>query len=184
MIGQTRWNRVPRGGAPRGMAILVGVALAAAAGGLTPPSLVAQTPAGPQATSPEALEAAETAEKRLRSPFCPGLMLEVCPTPDAAALRDTLAAWASTGVSADSLVAMVVAQYGEEYRGFPQTRGRGLLAWLVPPLMLLLGLAGVVVALRRLRGSSSGPEAPVTDEETRRLEEALKELKDAEGTLF
>jgi len=151
--------------------------------------MVSLAPAAPlpaqDAQSEEQIDAAaDQAVKRIRSPFCPGLMLEVCPTPDAADLRDTISAWAQTGVSADSLVSLVVAQYGEEYRGFPQTQGKGLLAWLMPPLALLLGIGAVSVALKRLRAKEPTDPRPVSTAEADEVRAALEEMERAEGTLF
>lgn len=125
---------------------------------------------------PEAREAIS----KLRSPFCPGLMLEVCPTPNAQALRDSLDGGARQGLTADSLVEKVVATYGEEYRAFPKRTGAGLLAWVMPPAGLLLGLGLVIVALRRLRGpadpAADGAEALTADERAR-LDAALADLE-------
>lgn len=127
---------------------------------------------------PEASEAIS----KLRSPFCPGFMLEVCTTGDAEELRDSLQAGALAGLSADSLVEWMIASYGEEYRALPETSGSGLLAWLVPPLALLLGLTLVVVALRRLVGPvPAGVETDaITDDERDRLDTALAELEEME----
>ncbi len=129
----------------------------------------------------------ETAISRLRSPYCPGLMLEVCPTPQAKALRDTLQAMAHEGTQADSLVAWMLAQYGEEYRAVPETRGSGLLAWLVPPFALLGGLLAVLLALRHFkRGEteSPSPASSLSEEDESILAEALRELKAAEEVPF
>ena len=56
------------------------------------------------------------------------------------------------------------------------------MAWLVPPLALLLGLSLVVVALRRLKGPVPvGVEADaITDDERGRLDAALAELEELE----
>lgn len=124
---------------------------------------------------------AEEAIARLRSPWCPGFMLEVCPSPQAAELRDTLRMMAQEGIGADSLVEWTLARYGEEWRALPEARGTGLLAWLIPPAMLILGAGIVVVVLRRLRKGSEGyrpGEAPeLSEEDERRLQEALDELE-------
>lgn len=121
---------------------------------------------------------------RIRSPFCPGLMLEVCPTPDASALRDTIGALAATGVTADSIVSLIVAQYGEEYRGYPQAEGRGWLAWLVPPAFILFGILAVAAALRRLRRTGAEREVPVTEADEEEVRRALRALEEAEGSVF
>lgn len=107
-------------------------------------------------------------------------MLEVCPTPDAQALRDSIDGDARQGLTADSLVEKVVTTYGEEYRAFPKPTGAGLLAWVAPPAGLLLGLGLVIVALRRLRGpadpAGGGAEALTADERAR-LDAALADLE-------
>lgn len=131
--------------------------------------------------APEVHPEAERAISRLKSPFCPGLMLEVCPSEDASQLRDTLRVMAEGGASADSLVAWTLARYGEEWRAIPETRGSDLLAWVVPPLAILLGGGLVVLALRRLRrrdGDGAGGEVrSLSEEEERRITEALSELE-------
>ena len=132
----------------------------------------------PERLHPEADEAIS----KLRSPFCPGLMLEVCPSLEAEALRDSIQLGAEAGLSADSLVERMIAVHGEEYRAFPERSGTGLLAWAVPPAALLLGLATVVIVLRRLKSREpvgAGAEE-LTEEERERLAEALAQLEAAE----
>ena len=137
----------------------------------------------PQASEPRRLhpEAAEAISK-IRSPYCPGFMLEVCPSPDAAALRDSINDRALAGIDADAIVELVVAAHGEEYRGFPRTEGTGLLAWVIPPAALALGLAVVVVALRRLRRPPDVAVAQgrLTDADRARLDAALAEMEEME----
>lgn len=140
-------------------------------------------PEGPTRVHAEAQDAID----RLKSPFCPGLMLEVCPSPQAGDVRDSLNALAHRGVESDSLVALVLAAYGEEWRAVPEARGGGLLAWVMPPLVLLLGLVGLVVGLRRFTGAPAGEgeEGPdISEEERERLTEALHELEAEEEPLF
>lgn len=128
------------------------------------------------------LEEAQGAISRLRSPFCPGLMLEVCPSPQAEILRDSIQALAAQGWGESELVEWVVATYGEEYRAVPEPEGRGLLAWVIPPAALLLGLAIVLVALGRVRGVGQTGSTPgeVSPEDEARLARALQELEESE----
>ena len=160
--------------------------LAAAAG--TPAPAVAQSQyelppgtKGPLEWHPEALKAIDV----LKSPYCPGFMLEVCPSPGGAALRDTIQTMAEEGLPADTIVEQLIARYGEEWRALPKTRGEALLAWVVPPLGLILGVIGVVVMLKKMRRPRGGP-APVevSDGERARLDAALRELEAEEETLF
>ena len=136
---------------------------------------------GPHQPHPDALEAID----RLKSPFCPGFMLEVCPSPDAAALRDTLDLLARGGMPVDSLVEWTLSRYGDTLRALPEARGRSLIAWIVPPLAVVLGIAAVVVVLRGSRRAPQGgiPEE-VSDEERHRLDEALRELEAEEEIPF
>ena len=77
---------------------------------------------------------------QLRSPYCPGLMLEVCPSPDAAILRDSIEMLAQEGWESQQLVEWMIANHGEEWRAIPKTRGTGILAWILPPAALMMGL--------------------------------------------
>ena len=157
------------------------LALVAAACGSDLPPEAAELSSREAASVAEELhpEASEAISK-LRSPFCPGFMLEVCPSRDADELRDSLQAGAVAGLSADSLVEWMVATYGEEYRAFPEPSGSGLLAWVVPPVALLLGLGLVVIALRRLKGPAAAGTDAITEAERDRLDAALAELEEME----
>lgn len=136
----------------------------------------ALTPQEPVQPHPEA----EEAISRLRSPYCPGLMLEVCPSPGGEALRDSLRDMAHQGIEADSLVAWTLARHGEEWRATPQAEGFGIWAWVMPPLVLIVGVLGVWVALRRLKGGEAGgerpPEPALSEEDEARVAAALGEM--------
>ena len=125
---------------------------------------------------------ARQAISELRSPYCPGLMLEVCPSPDAAVLRDSIDALARSGVEADSIVARVIADYGEEWRAVPRRQGWGWWAWLMPPAALLLGLAVVALVLRRRRRAAPERPAPgpLGQEDQDRLRQAMDDLDASE----
>jgi len=152
------------------------------------PAILVEAQEPPRLDEPvQAHPEGDDAVDRLRSPFCPGVMLEVCPSPQAKLLRDTLQLMAQGGVSSDSLVNWMLANYGGEYRAVPQTRGSGLWAWLMPPLALLGGLIIVVLALQRFRAHrEADPPAvnPLSEEDESVLAEALEELKAAEEVPF
>ena len=124
---------------------------------------------------------------RLKSPFCPGMMLEVCPSPQAKFLRDSIQAMAWSGATADSLVEWMLANHGDQYRAVPRVAGTGLWAWIMPPLALLSGFILVAMALQHFRGRrETGEETreQISSEDESVLEEALKELRDSEEVPF
>jgi len=129
----------------------------------------------------------EAAIDRLRSPFCPGMMLEVCPSPQAKILRDSIQKMAWEGASADSLVNWMLGTYGEEYRAVPRAAGNGLWAWVMPPLALLGGLIVVAMALQHFRARrETEPEmsSEMSSEDESVLKAAMDELKDSEEVAF
>lgn len=132
---------------------------------------------GPYERHPAAVKAI----RELKSPYCPGLMLEVCPSPEGAALRDSIEALADSGWVAEDIVDWVIGNHGETYRALPPREGAGLLAWLMPPAAVLLGLGLVVLALRkmrRLRGVEGADADEVSPEDEERLREALSRLEE------
>ena len=150
-------------------------------------SLVAQVP-GDELRGPlEPHPVADEAISRLKSPYCPGAMLEVCSSDAGASLRDSIQAMAREGWTTDDLVDWVLANHGEEYLAYPDASGTGLLAWLVPPGAILLGILAVVAALRYMR--QGAPPEEIADielsaEEEERLREAMREMDAAEEPAF
>ncbi len=138
---------------------------------------------GPQEPHP----AADEAIARLKSPYCPGQMLEVCTSYTGALLRDSMQALAREGMTTDELVEWMLARHGEQYLAYPRASGAGLVAWLVPPAAILLGILVVVTTLRYMRRSAPPEEVVITElsaEEEDRLREALKEMDSAEEPVF
>lgn len=133
---------------------------------------------------------ASNAISRLRSPFCPGEMLAVCTSTGGAMLRDSIQAMAVAGMSADSIVNLVVRAYGPDVRAEPLTKGMGLWAWVIPPVGLAAGLALVALLLARRRRRTSVlpeedvPEPSVDPEDAERIREAMKEMDEAEEPAF
>lgn len=170
---------------PTRFAILLGLFL------LAPLSLAGQAanelPPGGEGPTPRHPEAQQAIDE-LKSPYCPGLMLEVCPSAGGMALRDSLQTLAEEGRTSDELVDWVVANHGEHWRALPKRSGMSLvMAWMVPPFAALLGLGLVVVALRRMRANAprlATSDAPISDDEEARLREAIRELDAEEEATF
>jgi cytochrome c-type biogenesis protein CcmH/NrfF len=129
--------------------------------------------------------AAVKAIGELFSPYCPGYILSICPSPTAAILRDSINALAEEGWSSGELVEWMVGNHGEQYRAVPLRNGWGIWAWILPPAGLLLGLTVIVLFLRhKVRsGAASGKVqrgrgAPgvVSSEEEEKLRSAIREI--------
>jgi cytochrome c-type biogenesis protein CcmH/NrfF len=136
-----------------------------------------------QVSEDEARATADAAISRIRSPYCPGLMLEVCPSTQAERLRDSIRVMAAQGQSAEAIVEDVLARHGEEWRAVPKRSGAGLLAWLIMPLALVVGglvLWGRVKVMRRQGPALAAASGPMSDEERMRLAAALREFEQAE----
>ncbi|HEX2207465.1 MAG TPA: cytochrome c-type biogenesis protein CcmH [Longimicrobium sp.] len=165
-------NRKVRLRGPRGLGLLA-VAL----------MLVVAGPLPAQVGDEQARKAADAAISRVRSPYCPGLMLEVCPSTQAEALRDSIRQMAAQGQSANAIVEDVLARHGEEWRAVPKRSGAGLLAWLILPMALVVGGLVLWGRIRVMRSSGPAPAAAgaqVSDDERARLDAALREFEQAE----
>jgi cytochrome c-type biogenesis protein CcmH/NrfF len=145
--------------------------------------LVVAAPLLAQVSEDEARKNADAAIARIRSPYCPGLMLEVCPSAQAEALRDSIRLAAAQGQSAKRIVEDVLARHGEEWRAVPRRSGAGLLAWLILPLALVVGalvLWGRIKVMRTQGPARAAAAGPMTAEERARLDAALREFEHAE----
>lgn len=126
---------------------------------------------------PNAIEA-EKAISQLWSPYCPGFMLSVCTSSQAALLRDSIYDLAAEGMTSNEIVGWMLSRHGEEYRAVPLRSGAGLWAWLIPPLVLLVGLGVAVMWLKANRApeekmATDLPE--ISNEDRAMLESALEE---------
>ena len=103
--------------------------------------------------SPAATAAPEDVANRISeqvmSPFCPGVTLHDCPSPQADALRERIRGWAAAGQSEDRIMERLVAEYGEEVRATPPGDGGGITAWVVPALVAVAGATTAGFLARR-----------------------------------
>jgi cytochrome c-type biogenesis protein CcmH/NrfF len=136
----------------------------------------------PYRAHPEAVEAVN----KLKSPYCP-TMLEVCPSPAGAALRDSIADLAEQGWESDRIVEWVIDRHGEEYRAVPPRTAGGFVAWWMPAFGAVMLLLGTIAVLQRMR---SDPEARparvhhVSEDDHARLREAMREIDAEEEATF
>src|SRR5690606_31134674 len=114
---------------------------------------------------------------------CPGLMLEVCPSPQAGLLRDSIRELAAAGEPANEIIEWMIARHGEEWRAVPKRSGGGLWAWLLPPVVLLGGAALVTHHLRSRRPApvDVAYEPPaLSSAERERLAAAMRRWEESE----
>jgi len=75
----------------------------------------------------------------IMSPFCPGRSLADCPTEAADGLRNEIRTQLEMGSDKQVVMESVIKKYGEQFRAAPKKEGFGILAYLVPLLIFLLG---------------------------------------------
>jgi len=122
----------------------------------------------------------------IKSPYCPGQMLSTCPSPGAAVIRDSIQKLAEGGLSADSIIELVLADYGQQWRAAPEPSGTGLWAWILPPAGLVGGLlmVGVVLARRRRDEGVAEEEDSPSEQDEERIRQALRLLDESEEPAF
>ncbi|HEY8201447.1 MAG TPA: cytochrome c-type biogenesis protein CcmH [Actinomycetota bacterium] len=124
-----------RQGVKAGRIALAGLVMAAAAA-------IVISARGPD---PDATPTAEAVENRVMSAWCPGLTLAECPSNQAAALRQKIAAHVAERWSNRRIDAWLVDSYGEAVLGRP----RSATAFLVPLAAVAGGALVVAFVLRR-----------------------------------
>lgn len=100
------------------------------------------------------------AYNEVMSPFCPGRTLADCPSPQAAQLREWIAAQEAAGRDRADVQAELSALYGDAIRSTPRASGFGLAAYVIPVVLFLVGGGILFVFLRR---SGRTPAAPAAD---------------------
>ena len=96
---------------------------------------------------------AEALIQELQSPFCPGLNLMSCPSPQAADLREELRSRIASGESQEALRVDLVRRFGQGVLGLPTWSGFDVLAWVTPGVALFVAAGLLVRRLRRERAS-------------------------------
>jgi cytochrome c-type biogenesis protein CcmH/NrfF len=99
--------------------------------------------------------------------------------------RDRIDKLIAQGMDRAQIIGIFRAQYGEKVLSAPTTQGFNLLAWLMPPVAILLGALIMMLTFSRWRGpqpapsSSEPPDSPPAAEASpalrRELERRLRE---------
>jgi cytochrome c-type biogenesis protein CcmH/NrfF len=154
------------------VATLVGSTGIEAAGDLTGQSGVA-------AASEQASAEAARLFREVMSPFCPGLTLADCPSPNAFALRGDIERRLASGATREAIIDELVATYGAQILADPSGTPIGSVVWGVPFLLAASTLLGLTLFLRR--ATHPRPEDPIVAVAgprglQERLEEELERL--------
>lgn len=99
--------------------------------------------------------------KQLRCPMCQGLSIADSNSSAARAQMDKVRELVGAGQSDREIRAYFVARYGEWALLEPPAEGMNLLVWVLPGLLLLLGLFGIARVVTR-----RGPGTPLSDATT------------------
>jgi cytochrome c-type biogenesis protein CcmH len=89
------------------------------------------------AAAPE--DVANRISTQIMSPYCPGVTLHDCPSRQADELREQIERWAARGWDEDRIMAELVDQFGEGVRATPPSEGGGILWWILPGIVAVLG---------------------------------------------
>jgi cytochrome c-type biogenesis protein CcmH len=137
-----------------GLAVVVAIALA-----------VVLWPNGDQSPAARARELAT----EVKCPECQGLSVAESQAPTSRAIRADIKRRIADGQSDAEIRQAYVDDYGEDILLSPQDSGISLIVWVLPVVVLVLGAAGIVFALRRNRDQ---PQLHATDADERLVERA------------
>lgn len=132
----------------------------------------AQPDAGPDALRAAPANAADSAIERqvhrlageLRCPVCQGLSIAASPTELSLQMKGVIREQLRAGRSPDQVKDYFVEKYGEWILLEPKASGFNLAVYLLPALVLLLGLVFVIVMLRRWTAASTDETAEPLDD--------------------
>lgn len=85
---------------------------------------------------------------QIMSPYCPGRLLDDCPSGEAIKLREDIRQRLNAGQDEESIMQNLRSVYGSKVQAAPSIEGFGAVAWYAVPAFILLGLLLVVVWLR------------------------------------
>lgn len=123
-------------------------------------------------------DVANRISENIMSPFCPGVTLHDCPSPQADALRERIRGWAASGLTEDRIMGRLVAEYGPEVRAIPPGDGGGITAWIIPALVALGGAAFAGMLAQRWTKARAGEREKEELEARRRWRELTPEQRE------
>src|SRR5262249_22273004 len=98
--------------------------------------------------------------EQLRCPVCQGESIQESPADLAQQMRNIVREQLRAGKSEDDIKAYFVSKYGQYILLKPRAGGFTLLLYAAPVVLVIGGLAGVTLAVRRWTSRSADTEAP------------------------
>ena len=98
--------------------------------------------------------------KELRCLVCQNQSIDDSDAPLAQDLRTLVRERVVAGYSNDEVLSFVVARYGDFVLLRPPINAQTILLWTAPTLVLLAGVVGIFMTVRRRRIAPAGPTAP------------------------
>jgi cytochrome c-type biogenesis protein CcmH/NrfF len=110
----------------------------------------------------------------LNSPYCPGRLLQDCPSSAAVDLKEEILRELSSGKEREVLRSELLKRFGDDINPLPSFSGFNLFAWLIPSFFFLLG-CGVIgrKATHHYSNSTASDTARITNEQQRRIDELI-----------
>lgn len=118
--------------------------------------------------------------RELFCPVCENTPLDVCPTQACAQWRELIRTKLADGWSHDQIKQYFATQYGARVLSEPPRQGLNWLVYVIPPILMLVGVYILVRAYISMRNPVAVPveesvaETSEPDEYLRRVEEELK----------
>ncbi|MAT43737.1 MAG: hypothetical protein CL609_15475 [Anaerolineaceae bacterium] len=120
--------------------------------------------------------------KKLYCPVCPNTPLDVCETQACKDWRAQIKDQLTSGWNEQQILDYFVTQYGEKVLAEPQRSGFTSLVWMLPVIVLIIGLGFVSLLLKSWRNrrnhqvSDAPPIPSITPDVLAKLEKELQEI--------
>ena len=137
-------------------------------------------PVAAQGTNPPTADDVNAIAKQLYCPVCENTPLDVCPTQACVQWRDLIRQMLAEGKSEAEIKQYFVEHYGARVLDEPPRQGFNWLAYIVPPVVILIGAVFLLRALQVMKKPATaapveGPKSRApADDYVARLEAELK----------
>lgn len=149
---------------------------------LAAPAALAQAPTPIPGLAQISDDQVNAIAKQMYCPVCENTPLDVCPTQACIEWRELIREMLAQGKSEAEIKQYFVDRFGDRVLAAPPARGLNWLAYVIPPVIILLGVYLLFSAFRAWKQAApapGGPQAPPAsaapaDDYVRRLEEELR----------